>query len=81
MADVARGIKLSKIKAKLSPAGGITEFLGKFQQLGLIRIVFDPAIDEEPYVQLTEKGKQEVIFPKQYATAPFIYPMPKWSER
>ena len=28
-----------------------------------------------------QKGKQEVIFPKQYATAPFIYPMPKWSER
>jgi branched-chain amino acid transport system substrate-binding protein len=28
-----------------------------------------------------QKGKQEVIFPKEYATAPFIYPMPKWSER
>jgi len=28
-----------------------------------------------------QKGKQEVVFPKEYATAPFVYPMPKWSER
>ena len=61
MANMARGIRLSKINAKLSHAIDITEFLGKFQQPGLIKIVFDPSQDEEPLVQLTEKGKQEVI--------------------
>ena len=61
MANLDRGIKLSKINAKLNHAVDVTEFLGKFQQLGLIRIVFDPSQDEEPLVQLTEKGKQEVM--------------------
>ena len=28
-----------------------------------------------------QKGKQEVVFPKEYATAPLVFPMPKWSER
>jgi branched-chain amino acid transport system substrate-binding protein len=28
-----------------------------------------------------QKGKQEVVFPKEYATAPLVYPAPKWSER
>jgi branched-chain amino acid transport system substrate-binding protein len=28
-----------------------------------------------------QKGKQETVFPKEYATAPLVYPMPKWSER
>ena len=28
-----------------------------------------------------QKGKQEIIWPKAYATAPLVYPMPKWSER
>jgi branched-chain amino acid transport system substrate-binding protein len=28
-----------------------------------------------------QKGKQEVVFPKEYATAPLVYPMPKWSGR
>jgi branched-chain amino acid transport system substrate-binding protein len=28
-----------------------------------------------------QKGKQEIIWPKEYATAPLVYPMPKWSER
>jgi len=28
-----------------------------------------------------QKGKQEVIWPKEHATAPFVYPAPKWSER
>jgi branched-chain amino acid transport system substrate-binding protein len=28
-----------------------------------------------------QKGKQEVVFPKEYATARLVYPMPKWSER
>jgi len=28
-----------------------------------------------------QKGKQEIIWPKAYATAPLVYPFPKWSER
>jgi len=28
-----------------------------------------------------QKGKQEIVWPKAYATAPLVYPMPKWSER
>jgi len=28
-----------------------------------------------------QKGKQEVVFPKEYVTVPLVYPMPKWSER
>ena len=35
--------------------------MGKLQQHGLVRIVYNPSIDEEPLVQLTEKGKQEAI--------------------
>ena len=60
MANLNRGIKLSKITAKFGQVG-FTEVLGKFQQLGVIRIVFDPSQDEEPLIQLTEKGKQELI--------------------
>ena len=60
MANLDRGIKLSKITAKIGQIGFI-EVLGKFQQLGFIRIVFDPSQDDEPLVQLTEKGKQELI--------------------
>jgi len=60
MANLDQGIKLSKITAKIGQIG-FTQVLGKFQQLGLIRIVFDPSQDEEPLVQLTEKGKQQVM--------------------
>ncbi len=28
-----------------------------------------------------QKGKQEVVFPKEYATAPLVFPAPKWLER
>jgi branched-chain amino acid transport system substrate-binding protein len=34
-----------------------------------------------PFIVQWQKGEQEVIWPKKYASAPFIYPMPKWSER
>jgi len=61
MASVVRGIKLSKIDAKLRHAIDLTQFLGKLQQQGLVRIVFDPSLDEEPLVQLTEKGRRELI--------------------
>lgn len=60
MANIGKGIKLSKINAKLSRSIDVTQFLGKLQQQGWIKIVFDPSLDTEPLVQLTEKGKREV---------------------
>jgi DNA-binding PadR family transcriptional regulator len=56
-----RGIRLSKINATFKQGMDLTPFLGKLQQHGLVRIIFDPAIDEEPLVQLTEKGRQEIL--------------------
>jgi hypothetical protein len=58
---VDRGIKLSKINAKFNHAIDLTSFLGKLQQHSLVKIVFDPSMDEEPLVQLTEKGREEII--------------------
>jgi hypothetical protein len=56
-----RGIRLSKINATFKRVIDLTPFLGKLQQHGLVRIIFDPSIDEEPLVQLTEKGRQEIL--------------------
>jgi DNA-binding MarR family transcriptional regulator len=56
-----RGIRLSRINAKLQSAIDLTPFLGKLQQHGIVKIVFDPVTDEEPFVQLTEKGRQEIF--------------------
>jgi hypothetical protein len=56
-----RGIRLSKINARFKQAIDLTPFLGKLQQNGLVKIVFDPLIDEEPLVQLTEKGRREIM--------------------
>jgi hypothetical protein len=58
---VERGVRLSRINAKLKPAMDLTPFLGKLQQHGIVKIVFDPVVDEEPLVQLTEKGRQELF--------------------
>jgi hypothetical protein len=58
---VDRGIRLSRINAKLQPAIDLTPILGKLQQHGIVKIIFDPALDEEPLVQLTEKGRQEIF--------------------
>ena len=55
-----RGIKLSKINAVLKQAFDLTPVLGKLQQCGWVKIIFDPTIDEEPLVQLTEKGRLEL---------------------
>jgi hypothetical protein len=57
----SQGVKLSKITAKLKGAIDIIPLLGKFQQLGLVKIVFNPFVDEEPLVQITEKGKMQVM--------------------
>ena len=56
-----RGIKLSKINARFKQVIDLTPFLGKLQQNGIVKIVFNPALDEEPLVQLTEKGRQQVM--------------------
>ena len=56
-----RGIKLSKINAQLKQTIDPMLLLGKLQQHGVVKIVYDPTLDEEPLVQLTEKGKHEVI--------------------
>jgi len=57
----SQGIKLSKINSNLKQAINITAFLGKLQQLGLVRIVYNPSTDKEPLVKLTEKGKHQAI--------------------
>ena len=59
--DCSRGIKLSKITAKLNGSIDITPLLGKFQQLGLVKIIYNPTVDDEPLVQITEKGKMQVM--------------------
>jgi hypothetical protein len=56
-----KGIRLSRINSKLSQVIDLTTFLGKLQQQGILKIVFDPTLDEEPLVQLTEKGRQEIF--------------------
>ena len=57
----SRGVKLSKITAKLKDTIDITPLLGRFQQLGFVKIVFNPSNDDEPVIQITEKGKQQVM--------------------
>jgi hypothetical protein len=57
----SRGIKLSKITAKLKGSIDVTPLLGRFQQLGFLKIVYNPSVDEEPLVQITEKGKQQAM--------------------
>ncbi len=56
-----RGIRLSKINATFKQAFDLTPLLGKLQQHGLVKIVFDPAVDEEPLVKLTDKGREEIM--------------------
>ncbi|HLN89543.1 MAG TPA: hypothetical protein VK253_05710 [Candidatus Binatia bacterium] len=56
-----RGIRISKLTAKLEHSVDLTPFLGKLQQHGIVKIVYDPALDEEPLVQLTDKGRQELF--------------------
>jgi hypothetical protein len=57
----SHGIKLSKITAKLKGSIDITPLLGKFQQLGLVKIVYNPSVDEEPLIQVTEEGKKRAL--------------------
>ena len=56
-----RGVKLSEIRAKLQDATDITALLGAFQRLGFLKIVYDPLVDEEARVQITDKGKKEIF--------------------
>lgn len=66
----SRGVKLSKITTKLKGTVDIRPLLGKFQQLGLVKIVYNPSVDDEPLVQITEEGKlrmMELFFSLQKA--------------
>lgn len=56
-----RGVKLSSITAKLKDSIDLTPFLGRFQQLGFVKIVYNPSVDDEPLVQVTEKGKLKLV--------------------
>ncbi|MCW3998881.1 MAG: hypothetical protein NWE93_01420 [Candidatus Bathyarchaeota archaeon] len=56
-----RGVKLSSITAKLKDSIDVTPLLGRFQQLGFVKIVYNPSVDDEPLVQITEKGKLQII--------------------
>jgi hypothetical protein len=55
-----RGVKLSSITAKLNSID-VMPLLGRFQQLGFVKIVYNPSVDDEPFVQITEKGKLQII--------------------
>jgi hypothetical protein len=55
-----RGVKLSNITAKLKSID-ITPLLGRFQQLGFVKIVYNPSVDDEPLVKVTEKGKLQLV--------------------
>jgi hypothetical protein len=58
---LSSGIKLSKLNAKLSNVIDLRALIGKMQQNGLLKIVYDPAQDQEPLIQLTEKGREQAI--------------------
>jgi hypothetical protein len=60
MEAFTRGVKLSSITAKLNSID-VTPLLGRFQQLGFVKIVYNPSVDDEPLVQITEKGKLQII--------------------
>lgn len=61
MKACSRGVKLSSITAKLKDSIDVTPLLGRFQQLGFVKIVYNPSVDDEPLVQITEKGKLQLI--------------------
>jgi hypothetical protein len=58
---LGQGIKLSKVNETLRGSIDIAVLLGKLQQHGWVKIIYDSKLDEEPLVQLTEKGKQRVV--------------------
>jgi hypothetical protein len=58
---LSRGIKLSKVNEALKGSIDIAVFLGKLQQNGWVKIIYDSELNEEPLVQLTEKGKKRAF--------------------
>jgi hypothetical protein len=56
-----RGMKLSKVAEILKGSIDIAILLGKLQQSGWVKIIYDSKLNDEPIVQLTEKGKQQAI--------------------
>jgi hypothetical protein len=55
------GISLSKLTNLSKKIIDLPGILSKLQQNGLVKIVYDPARDQEPFVHITEKGKQQAI--------------------
>ncbi len=56
-----QGMKLSKVADALKGSIDIAVLLGKLQQNGWVKIIYDTKLDEEPTIHLTEKGKQQAI--------------------
>ncbi len=56
-----RGMKISKVAEVLKGSIDIAVLLGKLQQNGWVKIIYDIKLDEEPTIHLTEKGKQQAI--------------------
>ena len=57
---IVRGVKLSRINQLLAGVDTVT-LLGKLQQHGILRIIYNPTLDKEPLIQLTDNGKQLAI--------------------
>jgi len=56
-----RGIRLSKINAKLQPEIDLTPLLGKLQQHSIVKIVFDPAVDYGAFGVADRKGQTRIV--------------------
>ena len=57
---IVRGVKLSRINQLLAGVDTVT-LLGKLQQHGILRIIYNLTLDKEPLIQLTDNGKQLAI--------------------
>ncbi len=49
--------------------------------LGPVRFRPDGVGDIKVAIIQWQKGKQELVWPKEFATAPFVYPAPPWGQR
>jgi hypothetical protein len=58
---MSSGISLSKLTNWSKKISDLPSILSKLQQNGLVKIVYYPDGDQEPFMQITEKGKQQAI--------------------
>ena len=49
--------------------------------LGPVRFGADGAGEIRVAIPQWQKGKQELVWPKEFATAPFVYPAPPFGQR